>query len=107
MRNLCVLNWYCGFFLLNQLLQLTAVRGDKAFFQITASKFHRDIIIVGADKSVTAFKVGYLHNLGFGQMQYALNTLGFLVFKVEDDFSLAVIDNAFAVFTIVQGKEVV
>lgn len=93
--------------LLDQFLQLTAVGGDKGFFQIAALEFHRDIVVVGADKTVPALKMGDLHHLGFGKMKDVLNTLRFFIFQIQDDFGFAVVDDTLAVFPALQGEKVV
>ena len=55
-------------FLLDQLLQLTAVGRDQAFLQVAAPELDRDVIVVGADQSVASLKVGDLHDFRLGQM---------------------------------------
>ena len=51
--------------------------------------------------------MGDLHDLRFGEVQYLLNALGFLVLQIQDDFRAAVVDDALAVLAVVQGEEVV
>ena len=94
-------------FLQEQVLQLPAVGGNQAFFQWTALEFHRDVIVIGADQPVAPFKMSDLHQFCLGQPENGLYPLGFFIFQIEDDFCLAVVDDAFPVLAIVQSEEVV
>ena len=92
---------------LSKLSQLPAIRGDQFLFHLTALDLHRNIIVICADESAAALKVRNFHQLSFRQMQNALNTLGFLLFQIQQDLRFAVVDDALAIFTVVQRKKVI
>ena len=85
-----------------QVKQLAAVCGNKVAFQWAGLDFHRDIVVIAADQAIAPLKVGDLHDLRFGEVQYLLNALGFLVLQIQDDFRAAVVDNPLAVLAVVQ-----
>ena len=70
---------------LSKLGQLPAIRGDQFLFHLTALDLHGNIIVICADESAAALKVRNFHQLSFRQMQNALNTLGFLLFQIQQD----------------------
>lgn len=80
-------------------------RGDQFLFHLTALDLHGDIIVIGADESAAALKVRNFHQLGFRKVKNTLNTLGFLLFQIQQDLRFAVVDDALAIFTVVQRKK--
>lgn len=92
---------------LSKLCQFPAVRGDQILFHLAAFDLHGDIIVIGADKGAAAFEVRNFHQLSFGKVQDTLDTLGFFLLQIQQDLSFAVVDDALAVFTVVQRKKVV
>ena len=92
---------------LSKLGQLPAIRGDQFLFHLTALDLHGNIIVICADESAAALKVRNFHQLGFGKVQDALDTLGFFLLQIQQDLRFAVIDDALAVFTIIQSEKVI
>ena len=92
---------------LSKLSQLPAVRGDQFLFHLTALDLHGNIIVICADESAAAFKVRNFHQLSFRQMQNALNALSFFLLQIQQDLRFTVVDDALAVFTVVQRKKVI
>ena len=90
-----------------QFLKLPAVGGDEFLFQLAAFDLNGDIIIVRADKGAAALKVRDLHQLCFGQMQNGADALGFLILQIQDHLGLGVVDDALAVFAVLQREEVI
>ena len=92
---------------LSKLSQLPAIRGDQFLFHLTALDLHGNIIVICADESAAAFKVRNFHQLSFRQMQTALNALSFFLLQIQQDLRFTVVDDALAVFTVVQRKKVI
>ena len=92
---------------LSKLGQLSAIRGDQFLFHLTALDLHGNIIVICADESAAAFKVRNFHQLSFRQMQNALNALSFFLLQIQQDLRFTVVDDALAVFTVVQRKKVI
>lgn len=90
---------------LSKLGQLPAIRGDQFLFHLTALDLHGNIIVICADESAAAFEVRNFHQLGFRKVKNTLNTLGFLLFQIQQDLRFAVVDDALAIFTVVQRKK--
>ena len=87
--------------------QLPAIRGDQFLFHLTAFDLHGNIIVICADESAAALKVRNFHQFGFRKMQNTLNTLGFFLLQIQQDLRFAVVDDALAVFTIIQSEKVI
>ena len=51
--------------------------------------------------------MGDLHRFRIGQMQGLLNPFRFIIFQVENDLCLAVVDDTFAKATFIQIEEIV
>ena len=64
-------------------------------------------IVIGADKGAAAFEVRNFHQLSFGKVQDALDTLGFFLLQIQQDLRFAVIDDALAIFTVIQSEKVI
>ena len=47
------------------------------------------------------------HQLSFGKVQDALDTLGFFLLQIQQDLRFAVIDDALAIFTVIQSEKVI
>lgn len=90
---------------LSKLGQLPAICGDQFLFHLTALDLHGNIIVICADESAAALKVRNFHQLGFRKVKNTLNTLGFLLFQIQQDLRFAVVDDALAIFTVVQRKK--
>ena len=95
------------FLLFQQFQQFSSVSGDQFLFQLAALDFNSHIIVVGTDETVAPLKMSDFHNLCLGKMQQGLDPAGFLFLQIEDDLGFCVIDDAFALFAILQGKEIV
>ena len=102
---MCVLTCFAVPF--QQLLQLPAVSGDEFLFQFAAFNLNGDIIIVRADEGAAALKVRDLHQLCFRKMQNCADALGFLILQIQNYFRLRVVDDALAVFAVLQREEVI
>ena len=76
---------------LSKLGQLPAIRGDQFLFHLTALDLHGNIIVICADESAAALKVRNFHQLGFRKVKNTLNTLGFLLFQIQQDLRFAVV----------------
>lgn len=85
--------------------QFTAVCGDKVAFQRAGLELHRDIVVITADQAVAALKVGDLHDLRFGEVQYLLNALGFFILQIQYDLGTAVVDDTLAVLPLSREKK--
>ena len=70
-------------------------------------KFHHDVIVIGGNQAVAAFKVGDLHRFRVGQVQGLLNPFRLVILQIEDDLGLAVVDDAFPKTALVQIEKVV
>ena len=92
---------------LSKLCQFPAVRGDQILFHLAAFDLHGDIIVIGADKGAAAFEVRNFHQLSFGKVQDTLDTLGFFLLQIQQNLRFAVIDDALAVFTVIQSEKVI
>ena len=60
----------CGLFTafsLYDFTQLAAVGGNQVLFQRAGLKLHHDVIVIGGNQAVAAFKVGDLHRFRVGQ----------------------------------------
>lgn len=104
MRIPAVLHGYCRL-LQEQVLKFAAVGGNQTFFQWAALKFHRDVIVICADQAVAPFKMGNLHQFCLRQPENGLYPLGFFILQIQHNFCFTVVDDAFAVLSIVQGKK--
>ena len=51
--------------------------------------------------------MGDVHNFRFRKMQDGFHSLRLFILHIENDLGLAVVDDAFAVFSVIQSKEVV
>ena len=98
---------FCPAVPLQQFLKLPAVGGDEFLFQLAAFDLNGDIIIVRADKGAAALKVRDLHQLCFRKMQNGADALGFLILQIQDHLGLGVVDDALAVFAVLQREEVI
>ena len=92
---------------LQKLPQLPAVCGYKVFFQWAGLELHHDIVIIGRDQAAAALKVCDLHRFCVREMEGVLDTLRFVILQIENDFSLAVVDDAFSETPFVQIEKVV
>ena len=98
---------FCFAVPLQQFLQLPAVGGDELLFQFAAFDLDGDIIVVRADKGAAALKVRDLHQLCFRKMQNRADALGFFILQIQDHLGLGVVDDALAVFAVLQREEVI
>lgn len=87
--------------------QLVPVCGDQVLFFLAATHIDGDIVGICDDQRAAALEAGDVVDLGIGQLQDALHALCFLFLQVQNDFDFAVVQDAAAVFSIFQGKEVV
>lgn len=87
--------------------QLVPVSGDQVFFFLAASHIDGDIVGVCDDQRAAALEAGDVVDFGICQLQDALYALRFLFLQIQNDFDFAVVQDAAAVFSIFQGKEVV
>ena len=87
--------------------QFPAVCGDQLFFQRACLEFHHDVIAVGRNQAISAFKVQNFHRFRIGEVQCLLNTLCFIILQIEDNFGFAVVDDAFAKTPFIQVEKVV
>ena len=92
---------------LQNFTQLAAVGGDQILFQRAGLKFHHDVIVIGGNQAVAAFKVGDLHRFRVGQVQGLLDPFCLVILQVEDNLGFAVVDNAFPKTALVQIEKVV
>ena len=88
-----------------QFLKLPAVGGDEFLFQLTALDLDGNIIVVRADEGAAALKVRDLHQLCFRKMQNGADALGFLILQIQDHLGLRVVNNALAVFAVLQREK--
>ena len=91
----------------HDLPQFPAVCGDQLFFQWACPEFHHDVVAVGGNQAVTAFKVQNLQRLRIGEVQCLLDTICFIVLQIEDDLGFAVVDDTFAETPFIQIEEIV
>lgn len=92
---------------LQKLPQLPAVCGYEIFFQWTGLELHHDIVVIGGDQTAAALKVCDLHRFCVREMEGFLDTLRFVILQIENDLSLAVVDDAFPETAFVQIEKVV
>ena len=94
-------------FLFKQFQQFSAVGSNQFLLQLAALNFNGHIIIVGADETVAPLKMGDFHDFCLGKMEQRLHPAGFFFLQIEDDFGFCIIDDSFAVFSVLQGKEII
>lgn len=92
---------------LQKLPQFPAVCGYEIFFQWTGLELHHDIVVIGGDQTAAALKVCDLHRFCVREMEGFLDTLRFVILQIENDLSLAVVDDAFPETAFVQIEKVV
>ena len=100
----------CGLFTafsLYDFTQLAAVGSNQILFQRAGFEFHHNIVVIGRNQTVTSFKVSNLHCFSIGQVQGFLYPLGFVVLQIQNDLGLGVVDDALAVFAVLQREEVI
>ena len=66
-----------------------------------------DVVVIGGNQAVAAFKVGDLHRFRVGQVQGLLNPFRLVILQIEDDLGFAVVDDAFPETAFVQIEKVV
>ena len=64
------------------------------------------MIVIGGDQSISSLKAGDIGDLRVRQFKGILDTHSFIIFQVQDDLRLGVIDDALPVFSTFQRKEV-
>ena len=87
-------------------LQFSTVCGNHFVLNLGRLHKNRNFVIVGINQCLTTFKTSDGLNLGLGKFQNILDVLGFVRFKVEDDFVLGVIDNGTTVLAIFESEEI-
>ena len=87
-------------------LQLSSVGGDHLFLLGGSLDDHRNLIIVTVDQCFAAFKLSDRPDFRMGKLQHIFNVLGFILFQVQDDLVLGVIDDGPSVLAIIQTEEV-
>ena len=87
--------------------QFVPVCGNQVLFFLAASHIDGDIVGVRDDQRAAALEAGDVVDFGICQLQDALYALCFLFLQIQNDFDFAVVQDAAAVFSIFQGKEVV
>ena len=75
--------------------QLAAVGGNQVLFQRAGLKLHHDVVVIGGNQAVAAFKVGDLHRFRVGQVPGLLDPFCLVILQIEDDLGLAVVVDAF------------
>ena len=90
-----------------QVFQFSAVGGNQILLQRACLKLYHDIVIVGADQSASPFKMRDLHDFRIGQVQRGLDTHGLVIFQIQDNLGLGVVDDAFSKPSFVQIEEIV
>ena len=100
-------NLACPTIPFQQFLKFSAVGGDEFLFQFTTFDLDSNIIVIRADKGAAALKVRDLHQLCFRKMQNGADALGFLILQIQDHLGLGVVDDALAVFAVLQREEVI
>ena len=68
---------------------------------------NHDIVVIGGDQTAAALKVCDLHRFCVREMEGFLDTLRFVILQIENDLSLAVVDDAFPETAFVQIEKVV
>ena len=86
--------------------QFIAVCSDELLLQFGGFELNRDVIVIGGDQSISSLKAGDIGNLRVCQFKGILDTHSFIIFQVQDDLRLGVIDDALPVFPTFQRKEV-
>ena len=56
----------------------------------------KNVVVIGGDQAVAPLKVCDLHRFCVREMEGVLDTLRFVILQIENDLSLAVVDDALA-----------
>ena len=76
--------------------QLPAVCGYEILLQRAGFELHHNVVVIGGDQAVAPLKVCDLHRFCVREMEGFLDTLRFVILQIENDLSLAVVDDALA-----------
>ena len=87
-------------------LQFGTVSGNHFFLYFGCLDHHRDLIIVGADQSLTPFKLGNGAHFCAGKLERFPDMLSLIGFEVQDNLVFRVVDNGSAIPSVIETKEV-
>lgn len=87
-------------------LQFGPVRGNHFFLNLRSLNDYRNLIVVGADESLPALKLGNGPHLRPSELESFLHMLRFIRLQIQNNLILRVVDDGSAIPSVLQTKEI-
>ena len=95
-----------GIFCLSSCLQVRRRCSDGVVFFLGCVECNGDVVVSDTKQTFAAAEAGDLPDFLFREVENILDEPGLLLLHLHDDFDAAGVQNALAIFAIVQGEQV-